>query len=402
MQTSPTKTRIQSIDVLRGLVMVIMALDHVRDFIYKADLTKAADAALDPTNMKTTFPALFFTRWVTHFCAPIFVFLAGTSIYLMSQKMTKNELSVFLFKRGIFLILLEVTIVTFGWSFNPFFNVFILQVIWAIGISMILLGFVIHLRYKIIFAIGLLIVVGHNILDIPSIAAPLKGTLLSNLVYFTNFTFYTITTNHLVIVAYAFLPWAGVMMLGYCMGKLYEKNSNDALRRTILLKLGLLITFAFILIRLSNLYGDPIPWSTQPRGPVFTFLSFLNLNKYPPSFLFIAMTIGPAMVSLSFLEKIQNSFTNTMNVFGKVPMLYYVLHLYFIHVGLVVIFFMQGFSVENIISSSNPFYFKPNGIGFGLVGTYIVWIVIVVILYPLCKKYSEYKSTHKQWWLSYL
>src|ERR1041385_3148496 len=178
MSIAASKNRIQSLDILRGLVMVIMALDHVRDFLYKADLAKAADAALDPTNMQTTYPALFFTRWITHFCAPVFIFLAGTSIYLMGQRMTKNELSVFLFKRGLWLILLEITIVTFGWTFNPFYNVLILQVIWAIGASMVLFGLVVQLPYKAIFGLGLVIVLGHNILDFPSVGEAMKGNLV--------------------------------------------------------------------------------------------------------------------------------------------------------------------------------------------------------------------------------
>src|SRR6478736_3441100 len=147
------KNRIQSIDILRGLVIVIMALDHVRDFFYKADIGQATDVALNPTNLQTTFPMLFFTRWITHFCAPIFVLLAGTSIYLMCLRKPKKELSLFLIKRGVFLIILEVTIITLGWTFNPFYNVLILQVMWAIGASMIMLGLLIHLPYKIIFAI---------------------------------------------------------------------------------------------------------------------------------------------------------------------------------------------------------------------------------------------------------
>jgi uncharacterized membrane protein len=169
-----SRHRVQSIDILRGLVMVIMALDHVRDFLYNAKLGKAADAAMDPTNMQTTFPLLFFTRWITHFCAPIFVFLAGTSVYLMCQRKSKKEVSLFLIKRGFWLVFVELIIITFGWTFNPFFNVFILQVIWAIGVSMILLGLLVLLPYRIIFVIGLLIVAGHNILDNPSISSGLK------------------------------------------------------------------------------------------------------------------------------------------------------------------------------------------------------------------------------------
>src|SRR6185503_20361053 len=181
MSITASKNRIQSLDILRGLVMVIMALDHVRDFLYRADLTKAADAALDPTNMQTTYPALFFTRWITHFCAPIFVFLAGTSVYLMCQRKSKKEVSLFLIKRGFWLVFVELIIITFGWTFNPFFNVFILQVIWAIGASMILLGLLVNLPWKVILAIGLIIVLGHNLIDIPSINAAVKGSIFADL-----------------------------------------------------------------------------------------------------------------------------------------------------------------------------------------------------------------------------
>jgi uncharacterized membrane protein len=402
MSITASKNRIQSLDILRGLVMVIMALDHVRDFLYKADLAKAADAALDPTNMQTTYPALFFTRWITHFCAPIFIFLAGTSIYMMGQRMTKNELSVFLFKRGLWLILLEVTIVTFGWTFNPFYNVLILQVIWAIGASMILFGVVVQLPYKVILGLGLFIVLGHNVLDFPSFGDALKGNVFLELLYTANFSFHEFAPGHFYIVVYSFLPWAGVMMLGYALGKLFQNDVDATYRRKTLIKLGLLVTVAFIIIRLTNLYGDPVPWSSQPRGPVYTFLSFFNVNKYPPSLLFICMTLGPALLFLAWIEKIQNRVTDIFNIYGRVPMLYYVLHFYFIHIVTVIVFFMQGFGAKDIVSPNNPFFFKPNGIGFSLPGLYLVWILIVALLFPICKRFADYKSSHKQWWLSYI
>jgi uncharacterized membrane protein len=394
--------RIQSIDVLRGLVMVIMALDHVRDFLYRADLTKAADAAMDPTNMETTYPALFFTRWITHFCAPIFIFLAGTSIYMMGQRLTKNELSIFLLKRGLWLVILEVTIITFGWTFNPMYNILILQVIWAIGASMILFGLLIKLSYKVIFGLGLLIVVGHNVMDFPSVGAAIKGNILMEFLYSANFSFHAFAPNHYIAIIYSFLPWMGVMLLGYCFGRLFEANVEATYRRKVLVNLGLAIIASFLILRFSNLYGDPLPWSSQPRGLVYTFLSFLNLNKYPPSLLFICMTLGPAMLILAWFEKIQNRFTSILNIYGRVPMLYYVLHFYFIHIITVVVFFMQGFGMNDIISPNNPFFFKPNGIGFNLWGVYAVWILVVALLFPICKKFSIYKGSHKQWWLSYL
>lgn len=396
------RNRIQSLDILRGTVMVIMALDHARDFLYKADLSKAADAALDPTNMQTTFPALFFTRWITHFCAPIFIFLAGTSVYLMSQRLTKNELSIFLFKRGLWLVLLEITIITFGWTFNPHHNIIILQVIWAIGVSMILLGLLVQLPFKVIFIIGFILVAGHNLSDFLLTDSALRKNIFIELMLTVNFSFHEFMPGYFFAIIYCILPWTGVMLLGFCFGKLYETNSSTAQRRKTLIRLGMVLIMAFTIIRLINIYGDPVPWSVQPRGATITFLSFLNLTKYPPSLLFICMTLGPAMIFLAVIEQLQNSFTKIMNVYGRVPMLYYVLHFYIIHLITVIVFYWQGFGPSDITSPNNPFYFKPNGIGFGLLGLYAIWVFVVAILYPVCKWFANYKSTHKQWWLSYL
>jgi len=384
--------------------MVIMALDHVRDFFYKVDLGKAADAAMDPTNMQTTYPALFFTRWITHFCAPIFVFLAGVSVYLMCQRKSKKEVSLFLIKRGFWLVFVEVIIITFSWTFNPFFNVFILQVIWAIGVSMIILGLLVLLPYRVIFAIGLLIVAGHNIMDYPSVSAGFKGTILSDLLYFSNFSAFQLWTDHFFLIVYAFLPWTGVMLLGYCFGKLFQSDVDPLWRRKMLLRIGTGLILLFIVLRSTNLYGDPVSWSTQPRGPLYTFLSFLNLNKYPPSLLFLCMTIGPGILFLVVIEKVQNGFTKIMNVYGRVPMLYYIVHFYLIHIIVVIVFYMQGFGTKDIVPQGLPFYFKPNGLGFGLLGVYAIWLLVVVLLYPICKKYDRYKTAHakEKWWLSYI
>jgi uncharacterized membrane protein len=381
--------------------MVIMALDHVRDFFYRAELSKAADAAMDPTNMETTYPALFFTRWITHFCAPVFVLLAGTSIYLMGQRLTKNELSTFLLKRGLWLVLVEVIIVTFSWTFNPLYHLIILQVIWAIGASMIVMALCVQLPYKTIFGLGLIIVVGHNILDFPNFT-DVKQNLLMQFLYSANFSVHAYAPNHFFLIVYSFLPWTGVMLLGYCLGKLFVSDVDAVYRRKILMRLGLGITIAFVVVRFINIYGDPLPWTSQPRGMTYTFLSFLNVNKYPPSLSFLCMAIGPALLLLVLFEKIQSRFTSIMNIYGRVPMFYYVLHFYLIHLILVFVFFAQGFGAKDIISPNNPFFFRPNGVGFGLIGVYIVWITVVVLLFPLCKKFATYKSSHKQWWLSYI
>ena len=396
------RQRIQSIDVLRGLVMVIMALDHVRDFFYKVNLEEAGSAATGPTDLETTYPMLFFTRWITHFCAPIFVFLAGSSIYLMSLKKTKQELSMFLIKRGFWLVIVEAIIITLGWTFNPLYNLIILQVIWAIGVSMILLGVLVLLPYKIIFAIGFIIVFGHNLLDYPAISSGLKGSALADFLYFSNFSVYSPFKDHYILIVYSFLPWTGVMLLGYSFGKLYAPSVDAAWRRKKLIQLGAGLLLLFVLLRFSNLYGDPVAWTTQSRGPVYTFLSFLNVNKYPPSLLFLCITIGTGILFLAFIEKVQNRFTAVMNIYGRVPMFYYILHFYIIHILVVIIFYIQGFGNKDIVTPNVPFLFRPQAFGFNLWGVYAVWAFVVIVLYPLCKKYNAYKSTHQQWWLSYL
>lgn len=397
------RNRVQSIDILRGIVMVIMALDHVRDFFYKADVSGGgASVALDPTNMATTNPMLFFTRWITHFCAPVFVFLAGTSIYLMGQKKTKAAVSAFLIKRGFWLVLVELIIITFGWTYNPLYNLFILQVIWAIGVSMIFLGLIVWLPYWLIFTLGFIIVFGHNILDYPGINKNLQGGWLPDLLYFSKFSVYNLGKDHAFIIVYAFVPWLGVMMLGYCFGKLFKSTVDPVWRRKILLGMGGALILLFIILRLLKGYGDPLPWAQQERGSVFTFLSFLNVNKYPPSLAFLTMTIGGAMIALALLENIQNRVTDFFRVYGRVPMFYYMLHFYIIHTVVVIVFFAQGFSTGDIVTPDNPFLFKPPGFGFGLLGVYAVWLFVFLVLYPLCKRYDRYKSTHNKWWLSYI
>jgi uncharacterized membrane protein len=399
-----TRNRVQSIDILRGIVMVIMALDHVRDFIYKPAVQTgdASAIAMDPTNLATTIPILFFTRWITHFCAPIFVFLAGTSIFLMGQKKTKKELSSFLLKRGLFLVLVEIIIITFGWRFDPLYHIIILQVIWAIGISMIILGLLILLPYEVLFVLGIILVFGLNALDYPSINSGLKGSDLAKLLYFASFSPIELDTTHTVFVVYAFLPWLGVMLLGYCFGKLYAKDVNPSWRKKRLVLIGCGTIVLFLILRFINQYGDPKPWSEQQRGPVYTFLSFLNLTKYPPSLLFLCMTLGPGILVLAFIENMQNRFSRIMNVYGRVPMFYYILHFFIIHIIVVALFYYMRRPSSEIDGRDSFFFFKPPAVGLPLSGVYAVWIFTVIVLYPLCKKYDRYKSTHQNWWLRYL
>lgn len=396
-----SRTRVNSIDILRGLVMVVMALDHVRDFFFKVVIEGGDTVATGPTDLETTTPPLFFTRWITHFCAPIFIFLAGTSARLMSARKTKRELSMFLVKRGFWLIVVEIVLVTLSWTFNPLFNVIILQVIWAIGISMIILGLLVYLPVSVILITGVVIVFGHNLLDYPGISAGLKGGFFADLIYFSNFSIYHLDSNHMMFIVYSFLPWTGVMLLGYCFGLLYTP-AYEPVRKKILIRLGGGLVLLFIILRFINEYGDPVPWSTQPRGSVFTMLSFLNVNKYPPSLDFLSLTIGVGMLLLVVLEKERTRVTDFFRVFGRVPMFYYILHFYIIHLLVVIVFFASGYTKDQIVTPNNPFLFRPSDFGFSLAGVYVVWVIVIMILYPLCRKYDRYKSTHRHWWLSYL
>ncbi len=384
--------------------MVIMALDHVRDFFFKADISDGGGSlATSPTDLDTTTPGLFFTRWITHFCAPIFLLLAGTSAYLITQKKPLKEVSLFLLKRGIWLVFVEIIIITFGWTFNPLFNVLILQVIWAIGISMILLSFIIYLPFRIIFLIGVLIVIGHNLLDYSIIKTALQGGFLSDLIYFANFSAYELGTNHMLMIVYAFLPWTGVMILGYCLGKIFENHVDAEKRKKYLWRGGVSLLLLFIIVRTLNGYGDPMPWGSHHRGGFFTFLSFINVNKYPPSLDFLSLTLGIGMLLLLMFENLQNKLTAVFNIYGRVPFFYYVLHFYIIHLIAVIIFFINGFASSQIVTPGSPFFFRPPELGYGLIGVYVIWIIVVLILYPMCKKYDIYKTSHikLKWWLRY-
>ena len=400
MQASITANskRIESIDILRGIVMVLMALDHVRDYFH---LTADSD---DPLNLVTTTPFLFFTRWITHFCAPVFVFLSGTSIYLQSLRKTKKELSVFLIKRGLWLIFVEVIIISLAWTFNPLYNNIPLQVIWAIGISMVILGLLIKQSFNLIFAIGLAIVCTHNLLDFQENSKDFSAGFFMDLIHSARFTAYNFLPNHRVIIVYPFLPWTGLMMLGYCCGKFFTAKYSSQKRMQILNSIGIGLILFFVVIRYLNVYGDPYPWAVQ-QSSLYTFFAFIKVHKYPPSLMYVCITIGPALLLLSFLEKIKNGFTNCIQIYGRVAFFYYVLHIYLIHLIAAIFFFAKGHSFHEGmgIGEQFSFYFTAANDGYGLGVVYLVWIVVVILLFPLCKWYNHYKSNHKEkWWLSYL
>jgi uncharacterized membrane protein len=394
--TVASKTRrIDSIDVLRGLVMVIMALDHVRDYFHQS---------ANPLDLATTTPLLFFTRWITHFCAPVFVFLSGTSIYLQSLRKTKKVLQSFLIKRGLWLIFIEIVVISFAWTFNPHYHIIILQVIWAIGISMVLLGLLVRLPFNVILVIGFIIVFGHNLLDIPESAPGFVPGFWWDLLHHGFFARYPIGQSHVLLILYPFVPWVGLMMLGYCTGIFFSPKFTVSQRRKILNGIGIGLIVLFIIVRFINGYGDPQPWHTQKNG-LFTFLSFINVQKYPPSLMYMCIMMGPAFLLLSLFEKIKNAFTKAIKVYGRVPFFYYVIHLYVIHLVSAAFVLIKGHSLAEAttIHSGMPFYFLAAKDGYSLLIVYIIWIGVVIALFPLCKWYDRYKTSHREkWWLSYL
>ena len=390
----PARQRIQSIDILRGIIMVIMALDHTRDFFHVAAMTD------QPTNMATTTPALFFTRWITHFCAPVFVFLAGTAAFLNGQKNSTKELSRYLLTRGAWLIVIEVVVMSFVLSFNPLYNGIFLIILWATGISMILLSMLIYLPYRVLLTIGLVIFFAHNLLDYPEAAKAGQLNVAWSILHGRG-TMIPINANHFLLIGYSFLSWTGIMILGYCTGILFSVSTSAATRKKRLWQLGTGLLLLFFAGRLTNQYGDPVPWATQ-RDSVTTLLSFFNLNKYPPSLLFCCMTLGPALITLAFIENMQNKLTAFFMVYGRVPLFYYVIHFFFIHLLCTIIFFASGHSMANAFDPKGIFGFRPVQFGYPLGIVYIIWLGIVLLMYPLCRMYNRYKSTHRQWWLTYL
>ena len=391
---SPTQ-RITSIDFLRGVVMVIMALDHVR--MYFALGTWYAE----PTDLATTTPLLFFTRWITHFCAPVFVFLTGTSAFLYGSNKTRiGQLSGYLFTRGLWLIVAELTIINFAWTFDTTFSFRILQVIWAIGASLVLLSVLVFLLIKMIFAIGIILVFGHNLLDPITVNGISFQDLLWYALHQPNVFFLGKTT---ISLFYPILPWLGLMALGYVLGTFYTKDFDEQRRRRWLVLIGLGAVLLFLALRGFNLYGEPRSWSTQ-GSTLFTIMSFLNTSKYPPSLHFLLMTIGPALILLALSESMRPRITKPIVIFGRVPFFFYILHLYFIHAfAMLALVFAGRDWREYILTASAIASGTLNSFGLRIEAIYLVWILLIVLLYPLCRWYQRYKENNPtKWWLSYL
>lgn len=388
-----TKERVKSIDLLRGLVMVIMALDHVRDYFHY-------DAFFfDPTDLTQTNGSLFFTRFVTHFCAPVFVFLAGTSAFFVGQRRGLKSLSKWLLKRGFWLILAELTIIKLGWFFKLDYSVIVLQVIWILGLSMVFLAGFVRLPKKPMIIVAIAIILGHNLFD--SIAP--TDTFASGIWTFLHvFDILDFGVTQ-IFVAYPMIPWLFVMPLGYYFGELYKPSVPGQLRRKRLMQLGLTLTLSFFALRFLNVYGDPYFWKSQ-ESVGLTLMSFFNISKYPPSLFYLLITLGPTLVFLAFAEKWKGGLFDRLVIIGRVPMFFYIIHIYVIHLLAVVAAYLTGFNLSDMVIdvwvTMQP---ELQGYGFDLWVVYLIWIILTIGLYPVCRWYNTYKSANRdKWWLSYL
>lgn len=381
------RERLTSVDMLRGLVIILMALDHTRDYFH------ARAWMLDPLDPAKTDVALFATRWVTHFCAPTFVLLAGMSAFLQGHfGKSKGDLARFLLTRGLWLIFLELVVINFGWNFSiPGFG---LQVIWALGLSMVALAGLIWLPRKLVLAIGVAIIAGHNLLDpvVPAdlgAAAPLWIVLHEGGLTLTAF-----------FVVYPVLPWIGVMALGYGLGPILIEQ--PALRRRTLTILGLSMIAAFLVVRGINLYGDPQAWTARAEG-LRTAFDFLNVRKYPPSLDYLMVTLGAGLALLPVLERVRGGFGDLLLVYGRAPLIFYIAHIFLIHALAMATGLALGFEPGifiNVLVDPGPM--AKAGWGFPLIGVYGVWLLVLALLYPLCRWWGGLKQRRHDWWLSYL
>jgi len=385
-QSITKKERILSVDMLRGLVMIVMALDHIRDY--------TSYYHFSPEDLSQTTIPLFITRWVTHFCAPVFMFVAGvgTGLGQINGK-SKKQLSHFLWTRGLWLVFLEFTVIKLGWEFNFMDTSFSLIVIWALGICMIVLAALIYIPKKWLLIGGLVMVFGHNLLDHVSLESFGNFSFLWKILHvdsFFEFGPFVIKTK------YPIIPWIAVMTLGYVFAGFYNLATKE--RQQKMFWLGLVVTLLFFVIRGINRYGDMHPWSEQSSLGM-TIVSFLNTTKYPPSLSYLLMTLGPSIILLVVFERIGGWLSKFLIVFGRVPMFYYVLHIYLIHLIALILGVYQGFSLSQI---AIKFTLLPENYGFGLEVTYAVWVIVIATLYPLCKWYIKFKKGKKHPFYSYI
>jgi len=392
--TDKTLTRrILSIDIVRGIVMIIMALDHVRDLMHTTALIQS------PTDLNTTTLVLFFTRWITYLCAPTFVFLSGTSAYLSykrSESISKTKQT--LWTRGLWLILLEFTLVNFALWFDFKFRILMLQVIAAIGFGLIILSMFIKVNPRKIAIAALVIIFTHNLLQFVPNPDNKFLNLLLNLFFRPGLQM--VTPDFIFFTSYPVIPWVAMMLLGFACGRVFEQDNTRQKKK--LLSFGFIALILFAILRLSDFYGDPSHWKVE-KNTVFTLLSFFNVTKYPPSLQFTLLFLGIMFLLLRFSSKFPVGVQRILSVYGKVPLFYYLLHLYLIRLSVFIMVYAQGFEWRDLLFG--PFQFGRPAVGSGvsLKMVYLIWIAVVIALYPLCKWYGNYKAMNNhKWWLRYL
>jgi len=395
-QITPLQGRVLSIDAARGAAMILMAIDHLRDFINSAAMS------FSPTDLARTTAPLFFTRWVTHFCAPVFAFTAGMGAFLWARRKTRAQLSWFLLTRGLWLMLLEVTVLRFIFFLDVRFahTIFILTVLWMLGLCMVVLAGLVHLPRHLLAALSIVVIAAHNLLDHVDAARLGRGAWIWNILHQQGL--FRVGGDS-VVVGYPLIPWFAVMACGYCLGPVFL--SNDGRRRRFLLRLGMGLTAAFVVLRALNIYGDPARWAVG-RSRLLTLMSFLNTTKYPPSLDFLLMTLGPALLAMAWLERPRLPSTNPLVVFGRVPLFFFLVHLAVIHVLSIAMNFLRYGSTSFLFlpapSMGGPREMFPPGYGYGLWVVYAVWIAVIAMLYPLCRWYAQLKQERRDWWLSYV
>ena len=392
-------TRQTAIDAVRGVVMVVMALDHVRDLVHSGAMS------FSPEDLARTTPALFLTRWITHVCAPAFVFLAGLGAYRrLRRDGSRSRLAAYLVTRGLWLILVELTLLRFALNFRMFGgDPWLMLVLCAVGLSMLVLASLITLPARIIGAIGIAIVALHNLLD--SVQAQQLGSLAPLWLVLHQQGVFPVA-GQAVVVAYPMLPWVGVLAIGFAAGTLYDLDSSS--RRRTLVWTGTGLMLAFVALRALNLYGDPQPWASQTT-PVLTLLSFLRTTKYPPSLLFLLMTLGPVLLALAWFDRGQPTTRYPLAVIGRVPLFYYVGHFLLAHViASCLVWVRYGDFPLSFLSGPFPSVggtreaFPPD-IGWPLWVVYAVWFFVVLAMYPACTWYGRLKSRHRDtWWVGYV
>jgi uncharacterized membrane protein len=386
MNENGRPARLPSLDTLRGLVMSLMVLDHARDFFF--GLTPR------PTDLATTTVPLFLTRWITHFCAPVFVFLAGTSARLYARRHGAAAASRFLLVRGLGLVALELTVVRLGWIPDLGYHFTVVQVIWALGWSMVALAGLGRLPAPALAAVGAVVVAGHDLLD--GVRASALGPAAPLWIVLHQPGFLEPVPGHRFFVSYSLIPWVGVMALGHVFGGLYGRPADE--RRRLMNRIGLAAAAAFVVLRLANRYGDPTPWAPQPRGPIFTVLSFINCEKYPPSLLFLLMTLGPALCLLARLEGgPAPRALRPLATFGRVPLLFYVAHLFLLRYASGPLAYARWGA-----SAFLPPPGHAGSPGFPLWTAYLAWALALLVLAPLCRRLAWLKQHRPAAWLSYL